>query len=153
VLSSAFVAARDGHLEDLKRCVDDGWCASCVDSHGSTALMWAAGGGHLHICKYLVDTCSVSVKDSGMSPGMSPGVSKKQRKRLRTPLHWAARHGHLEVCRCATASLFLSAAEWEPHCLCCGPGYCFSMDCLASPLVSSGHLCSEARFGMQVAGA
>jgi ankyrin repeat protein len=39
---------------------DEGWDAtSDVDRHGSSALMWAAGSGHLQVCKYLVEVLGV----------------------------------------------------------------------------------------------
>ena len=30
-----------------------------ADRHGSNALLWAAGEGHLEVCKYLADACKV----------------------------------------------------------------------------------------------
>ena len=62
-----------------------------VDRHGSTALMWAAGGGHLACCQFLVDVC-------GLDPGRGTSGAKARRGYVgRTPLHWAARNGHLDV--------------------------------------------------------
>ena len=37
---------------------------------------------------------------AGLDAAELATVGKKQRKRLRSPLHWAARHGHLDVCKC-----------------------------------------------------
>ena len=60
-----------------------------VDRHGSGPLCWAAGGGHMGCCRFLVDRC-------GVPAGVTVGPSAK---RLRSALHWAARNGHLNVCR------------------------------------------------------
>ena len=99
MLSVAFCAAQNGDLVALQQHVAAGWDAHTLDKHGSTALMWAAGGGHLDVCKYLVNTCGLSAA-GGIDGVGGNGVSKKQRKRLRSPLHWAARHGRLSVCKC-----------------------------------------------------
>eukprot|EP00603_Paraphysomonas_imperforata_P007076 CAMPEP_0114435162 /NCGR_PEP_ID=MMETSP0103-20121206/12669_1 /TAXON_ID=37642 ORGANISM="Paraphysomonas imperforata, Strain PA2" /NCGR_SAMPLE_ID=MMETSP0103 /ASSEMBLY_ACC=CAM_ASM_000201 /LENGTH=357 /DNA_ID=CAMNT_0001605141 /DNA_START=121 /DNA_END=1194 /DNA_ORIENTATION=+ len=81
--------ARAGDLEGLQRLVTAGWNAHVAcDKHGNTALMWAAGEGHLHICKYLVDVCGVNVHE------MKGGKYKK----IRHALHWAARNGRMAVC-------------------------------------------------------
>jgi ankyrin repeat protein len=82
----------------VKELANSGWQPYEIDVHGSTALSWAAGGGHLHVCKFLVHECGLHV-DGPRGSALS-GISKKQHKRLRSPLHWAARHGHLHVCRC-----------------------------------------------------
>lgn len=60
------------------------WDLQTCDQHGSNALLWAAGGGHLETCQLLV------------AEGLDP---KSQQKDRRTALHWAARNGHLSVCR------------------------------------------------------
>lgn len=80
-------AARAGDLDALKGLVQCGWNPHVAsDKHGSTALMWAAGEGHLHVCKYLVDVCGVNA------------LEKKGGKRMRHPIHWAARNNRTEVC-------------------------------------------------------
>lgn len=113
MLSAPFQAARDGRLDDLKAAVANGWDARTTDVHGSTALMWAAGGGHVGVCRFLVDTCGLSAGGEDAS-----AVGKKQRKRLRSPLHWAARHGHAEVCRCARRRSLLARVPCDgvPDC-------------------------------------
>ena len=60
-LSAGLQAARDGDLATIERLVrTESWdAASDRDRHGSSALMWAAGGGHLATCKYLVDELGV----------------------------------------------------------------------------------------------
>ncbi|CAE7438935.1 Ankrd28, partial [Symbiodinium necroappetens] len=60
------------------------WDLQTCDQHGSNALLWAAGGGHLETCQLLV------------AEGLDPTSQQKDR---RTALHWAARNGHLSVCR------------------------------------------------------
>ena len=106
-LSPGLRAARDGDLTEVQRLVqDEGWdpnpatnhisCNDCTsgaatatDRHGSCALMWAAGGGHLELCKWLVSS----------SVGMDPHAVQTRHKSRRTPLHWAARNGRLHVCK------------------------------------------------------
>ena len=94
-LSIGLEAARIGNLIVLKHLIEEkGWDPTLMtdpttqDRHGSTALMWSCGGGHLEICKYLVDKCQ-----------MNPKQSQLRHRSKRTPLHWAARNGHLEVCQ------------------------------------------------------
>ena len=59
---------------------------TAVDSYGSGALHWAAGGGHVAACDWLVEENKIPVNGS-------------RRKDGRAPLHWAARNGHLETCK------------------------------------------------------
>ena len=49
-LSAPFAAARDGDVPALQAHLAAGWDPASLDKHGSTALMWAAGGGHLDVC-------------------------------------------------------------------------------------------------------
>ena len=85
-------AARRGDVETLRRLVaENGWDpAAAADRHGSCALLWAAGGGHLPACRFLVEDCGIDPKT----------VSQRGRRAYhgRTALHWAARNGHLDVC-------------------------------------------------------
>eukprot|EP00873_Tetraselmis_striata_P000299 jgi/Tetstr1/420563/TSEL_011653.t1 len=82
-------AARDGQLEELHRLVAAGWDPLvAVDRHGSSALHFAAGAGHLEVCQFLVDECGVPA-----SQACTAG-----RQDQRNALHWAARNGHLRVC-------------------------------------------------------
>eukprot|EP00192_Tetraselmis_astigmatica_P009761 CAMPEP_0117659536 /NCGR_PEP_ID=MMETSP0804-20121206/6486_1 /TAXON_ID=1074897 /ORGANISM="Tetraselmis astigmatica, Strain CCMP880" /LENGTH=867 /DNA_ID=CAMNT_0005466203 /DNA_START=78 /DNA_END=2683 /DNA_ORIENTATION=+ len=84
-LDAGLAAARDGQLVILQNKVQSGWDPQQItDRHGSSALLWAAGGGHLEVCKHLVDVC-------GCSPHM------QQAKDARNALHWASRNGHLGV--------------------------------------------------------
>ena len=99
VLSPAFEAARAGDEASLREMHSQGWDALEEDRHGSTALLWAAGGGHLAVCKFLVEECGVPVDSAGTGASSSSTASKHALKRRRSALHWAARHGHLEVCK------------------------------------------------------
>jgi len=65
----------------LKSCVAD---AGSFDRHGSSALDWASGGGHLDCVQLL-------------APLTQGGVAC--RRDGRGPAHWAARHGRDEVLR------------------------------------------------------
>jgi ankyrin repeat protein len=85
-LHPGLVAARDGDVEVLRALVDGDFDPSVVcDHHGSTALMWAAGGGHAPACAYLLDTCGVDA-----TYAQPDG---------RTAIMWAARNGHLHICK------------------------------------------------------
>ena len=85
-------AARRGDLNSLRTLVIDGWDPSsttAVDRHGSNALLWAAGGGHLACVRFLVE-----------SAGMDPEKAVQSGRRSyagRSALHWAARNGHGDV--------------------------------------------------------
>ena len=60
-----------------------------MDRHGSGALLWAAGGGHLPACRFLVEVA-----------GIDPTTTAQAGRRAysgRTALHWAARNGHVDV--------------------------------------------------------
>jgi ankyrin repeat protein len=59
-----------------------------MDKKGATPLMWASGGGHLSIVRYLTEEC-----------GCDPNQTQRGKRSFsgRTPLHWAARNGHLDV--------------------------------------------------------
>ncbi|CAE8629330.1 unnamed protein product [Polarella glacialis] len=85
-LDELLLAARDGQLATLRALTGKGWDPKLSrDRHGSNALLWAAGGGHLDICRFLVEECHLDVH----------WVQKDRRNAL----HWAARNGHLETCR------------------------------------------------------
>ncbi|CAM9748152.1 unnamed protein product, partial [Choristocarpus tenellus] len=92
-LSPGLIAARDGDLEALQCLVEgpDKWnpCLE-LDKYGSGALEWAAGGGHLEVCRYLIFSCGMEAARANPRRG---------RAKLRTPLHWAARGGHEMVCQ------------------------------------------------------
>ena len=62
--------------------------AETQDKNGASALHWAAGCGHLHIVKFLIEQheCPPDEKQRG-----------KRSFRDRTPLHWACRNGHLPI--------------------------------------------------------
>jgi hypothetical protein len=88
-------ACRSGDLARLRALVEaHGWAArSACDEHGSGPLLWAAGGGHLEVCRYLVESC-------GVDP-LLPADARLARRGYsgRTALHWAARNGHVPVLR------------------------------------------------------
>jgi len=83
---------REGNLTGLQRAVKrHGYQPSTVfDKKGSTPLLWAAGGGHLNITRYLIEVCNCDPDQSQRGKRSFSG---------RTALHWAARNGHLEVVR------------------------------------------------------
>ena len=87
-LPPGLAAARDGDLGALLELTSRGAfdAQTTVDRHGSSALHFAAGGGHVELCSYLVDELGVKLAQAQQADG-------------RTALHWAARNGHLRVCR------------------------------------------------------
>ena len=84
-LDPGLEAARRGDLPALRSMVTSGgWDpARAVDRHGSGALLWAAGAGHLRVVRFLVEEC-------GLDPR---AVAQRGRRSYhgRTALHWAAR--------------------------------------------------------------
>ncbi|CAE8614498.1 unnamed protein product [Polarella glacialis] len=82
-------AARDGDLDELKRLVQGGrWHPlTAADHHGNGPLHWAAGSGHVAVCRWLVE-------EAGVDPSR-----QNSQHHGRTALHWAARNGHLQVCQ------------------------------------------------------
>ncbi|KAJ9473015.1 hypothetical protein DIPPA_33213 [Diplonema papillatum] len=84
--SGILAACKAGDLADVQRCLEGGAdvVSKTIDRHGSTALHWAAGSGHLDICQALV----TAVGDS---------FTRKRNKDGRNALHWAARNGHVPV--------------------------------------------------------
>lgn len=61
---------------------------ACIDDDGNTLLTWAAGNGHLNMCRYLVEHL-----------GMDPRAAGGKRRRWRQPVHWSARNGHTSLCQ------------------------------------------------------
>jgi ankyrin repeat protein len=59
-----------------------------LDRNGASLLLWAAGSGHLHVVKYLIEECSCHPDH---------GQEGKRSFSGRTSLHWSARNGHLNV--------------------------------------------------------
>lgn len=113
VLPEAFAAARDGDLAALRRLAAGGWDPLEEDRHGSNALLWAAGGGHLPVCRFLVEECGVSVD----VVATASAAGRRQLRRRRNALHWAARHGHLAVCQCVSCRRPLRRPRAAPACL------------------------------------
>ncbi|GAB5355120.1 hypothetical protein AAMO2058_000178700 [Amorphochlora amoebiformis] len=92
---------RKGDLEGVRRLVRSGWDPRLTyDRHGSNALLWAAGGGHIKICKYLIEGCKIF-------------PASTQPKDGRNALHWACRNGHLEATKDGTSPFHW--AVWQRH--------------------------------------
>jgi ankyrin repeat protein len=94
-LTPGMELCRSGDASALRRLIESGaWHpAGAVDRNGSTPLMWAAGGGHLECCRFLVETCGIAPHECAR------GKRARRGYRGRTPLHWAARNGHLDIVR------------------------------------------------------
>mmetsp|Transcript_34605 Transcript_34605/g.70678 ORF Transcript_34605/g.70678 Transcript_34605/m.70678 type:complete len:1015 (-) Transcript_34605:72-3116(-) len=99
-LDEGLEACRTGNIEELRRlltpfnpemCAGGGggdvsilkWDVETVDRFGSPGFHWAASGGHLELCKLLVE--------HGANP------HHKDKKSGRSALHWASRQGQLPV--------------------------------------------------------
>lgn len=83
-------AARRGDVEGLRAMTSRGWDPSAaVDRHGASALLWAAGAGHLDAVKYLVE-------EAGIDPATTAQVGRRA-YHGRTAAHWAARNGRTDV--------------------------------------------------------
>jgi ankyrin repeat protein len=52
-------AAKDGNLDQVKECIQNGVDREAKDSDGQTALHKATSKGHLDIVRYLAETCQV----------------------------------------------------------------------------------------------
>jgi len=119
VHDDGLVAAKEGDLVALKRLVVEGWDVCSVDRNGCNALHWAAGGGFLDVCRFLIDTCKLDVNELRGKKGMLksccnlciPSHSSNSSYlhfyisvhvilftgMNRHCLHWAARNGHIDV--------------------------------------------------------
>jgi ankyrin repeat protein len=96
---------RQGDLDGLKRAIieNHGYEPSTMfDTKGATPLMWAAGGGHLDITRYLIEYCKCDPSQSQRGKRSFAG---------RTALHWAARNGHLDVVRYLLTSASCSSGS------------------------------------------
>ena len=87
------IAARTGDLDKIKELVEgEQWDpAKTVDSLGSCALHWAAGSGHLEVCRYLVEQAPEALRlpvGTRCETGRADG---------RHALHWAARNNQIRV--------------------------------------------------------
>ena len=82
--------ARDGQLAALQEMLAENpqegkqTLQSAKDRHGSGILLWAAGGGHLATCKWLVEEVGIDAQHTPRKDG-------------RTALFFAASGGHLEL--------------------------------------------------------
>eukprot|EP00549_Striatella_unipunctata_P025144 CAMPEP_0118680348 /NCGR_PEP_ID=MMETSP0800-20121206/4313_1 /TAXON_ID=210618 ORGANISM="Striatella unipunctata, Strain CCMP2910" /NCGR_SAMPLE_ID=MMETSP0800 /ASSEMBLY_ACC=CAM_ASM_000638 /LENGTH=142 /DNA_ID=CAMNT_0006576483 /DNA_START=107 /DNA_END=536 /DNA_ORIENTATION=- len=58
---SVFQLIREGNLDGLFQAIENGFNPrDVVDRRGAQALLYAAGGGHLELVKYLVESCNCS---------------------------------------------------------------------------------------------
>jgi ankyrin repeat protein len=81
---------KEGNLAALKHEIEtNGYTpAHARDRKGASPVIWAAGGGHLEMVRFLVEAC-----------GCDPNQPQDGKRSFsgRTPLHWAARNGHLHM--------------------------------------------------------
>jgi hypothetical protein len=102
-ISAVVAAAQDGDLKRINALweQDPAKFRLAADRHGSNALHFAAGCGHVELCEYLVRTCGI------------PATHRNGRGR--TALHWAARNGKVEVCQLLVGKLMV-----DPNCAASG---------------------------------
>ena len=85
-----------GDLQSARNLAAAGWpAAHAADKHGSTSLMWAAGGGHLPVVRWLLEEVGAEVD-----------ATNKDR---RTALQWACKTGQYTV-----VSFLLDVAGADP---------------------------------------
>lgn len=76
---------RSGQLDALRTRVEKGtWHPATTDRYGSTALMWAAGSGHVAVAAWLVEENGAEVE--------------ARNKDGRSALMWAVRNAELNMC-------------------------------------------------------
>lgn len=94
---SPFEACRNGDIVKLKRYIEnDKWDPNMnYDKNGCSVLLWAAGCGHLDICKYLIIDCNIILNTNTVAQRSSSKRSKGYNQR--TALHWCCRNGHIHV--------------------------------------------------------
>ncbi|CAE7771868.1 unnamed protein product [Symbiodinium necroappetens] len=115
-------AAQRGDLVALRALVVAGRDATkATDHRGNGVLHWAAGGGHVDVCEYLLHELKMDAR------------ARTSKHHGRTALHWAARNGHAAVCALlldAAGDDFVDAATdggdtplmlaaWQGHVTCC----------------------------------
>lgn len=114
-VSKLFDSAANGDLNQVKKFI----ATSCSpeirfglnllrDKKNSTPLHYAAGNGHVEVCRFLLQTVSMEArqrlqqKNTTIHIGETAASSyanTPNKTQGRTALHWAARNGHLEVCK------------------------------------------------------
>lgn len=67
VLGTGLYLAMIGDQPALAARLASGWQPTTTDRYGSTALMWAAGGGHVQLAAWLLDSHGAQV-NAGMLP-------------------------------------------------------------------------------------
>lgn len=126
-LGAGLDACRSGDLAELSRLVHsrlwDPAAPESLDRNGVSAMLWAAGGGHIDCCRFLADECGLDPnpaqvvevisrcgrggdrdghvgEHAGSGAGALAAVQHARRGfNGRTALHYAARNGHLPVIR------------------------------------------------------
>jgi ankyrin repeat protein len=111
-LSDPIECIRQGDLDGLKRAIENHGSyqpSTIFDTKGATPLMWASGGGHLEITRYLIEYCKCDPSQPQRGKRSFAG---------RTALHWAARNGHLDVVRyllTSTSSTMVMSCEGDSN--------------------------------------
>jgi ankyrin repeat protein len=98
-----FQSATSGNLEFLQQQQqqDDFCLVQAKYRHGSSLLHYAAGSGHVKICRFLLnigDASRTSKEDSLL-------LDVQSNNNGRTALHWAARNGRTATCRLLAEAL------------------------------------------------
>ena len=105
--SEGIVCAKSGNALRLKELLDSGWETSTLDKHGSNALHWAAGAGHINILELLISYgLSINSANRCKAPAATlakhgiayTNAARLERRTGRNALHWAARNGMVDAC-------------------------------------------------------
>lgn len=111
--STIFESASNGNLDEVKQLVSNSCsgiqyddvtspvhCLNLLrDKKNSTPLHYAAGNGHVEVCRFLLHTVRLEATKCSNESAVSSYANLPNKTQGRTALHWAARNGHLEVCK------------------------------------------------------
>ncbi|KAG2630534.1 hypothetical protein PVAP13_3KG531170 [Panicum virgatum] len=93
----ALQAAIDGDLRLLKKKASEASLREAKDDVGRNALHFAAGKGHLEVCRFLVEELGLDVNSTASGSGTPVHFATVEQVLQNTPVHFAAVGGHERV--------------------------------------------------------